>query len=244
MNLPTPTNDEESAIGQLRLMGFGDYAHNNHGPSETVDEVKKRISCEGKAESDKFKLHVVHRLDCQTSGIMVVARNPDAASVLCEQWRERQTVKKTYLACVKRWPPYHDQNIQEGKIDLPLAASRTERIKWEVRSIDDGGKPSLTIWKVHESSIGTNNEKECGSNNDEGLTLELNPMTGRTHQLRIHCASIGSGIIGDSLYGDDPIEFVEDKSQEMSTLRLHAHKLTFVHPKNGLTLSYESAKPW
>ena len=69
MNLPTPTNDEESAIGQLRLMGFGDYAHNNHGPSESVEEVKKRISSEGKAESGKFKLHVVHRLDCQVSAI-------------------------------------------------------------------------------------------------------------------------------------------------------------------------------
>ena len=175
---------------------------------------------------------------------MVVARNPDAAADLCEQWRERQSVKKTYLACVKRWPPYHDQKIQEGKIDLSLAASRTERIKWEVRPIDDGGKASLTTWKVHESSIRTNDEKECGPNNDEGLILELNPMTGRTHQLRIHCASVGSGIIGDSLYGDDPIEFVEDKSVKMSTLRLHAHKLTFAHPRSGSTLSYESAKPW
>jgi hypothetical protein len=69
MNLPTPTDDEDSAIGQLRLLGFGDYAHNNHGPPESVDDVKKRISesDDRKKESEKFKLHVVHRLDCQVS---------------------------------------------------------------------------------------------------------------------------------------------------------------------------------
>jgi hypothetical protein len=67
MNLPEPTDDTESAIGQLRLLGFGDYAHNNHGPPETVDNVKKRIS-EG-AGNEVFKLHVVHRLDCQVSMI-------------------------------------------------------------------------------------------------------------------------------------------------------------------------------
>jgi hypothetical protein len=66
MNLPTPTDDEDSAIGQLHLLGFGDYAHNNHGPPESMDDVKKRISCESKQdERKKFKLHVVHRLDCQ-----------------------------------------------------------------------------------------------------------------------------------------------------------------------------------
>jgi hypothetical protein len=69
MNLPQPTDDAESATGQLRLLSFGDYAHNNHGPLETVDEVRKRISEEEEQSkrSKKFKLHVVHRLDCQVS---------------------------------------------------------------------------------------------------------------------------------------------------------------------------------
>jgi hypothetical protein len=66
MNLPTPTDDEDSAIGQLRLLGFGDYAHNNHGPPESMDDVKRRISNESREdEKKKFKLYVVHRLDCQ-----------------------------------------------------------------------------------------------------------------------------------------------------------------------------------
>ncbi|KAL3793529.1 hypothetical protein HJC23_007269 [Cyclotella cryptica] len=260
MNLPQPTDDTESAIGQLRLLSFGDYAHNNHGPPETVDEVRKRISEEGEnsKSSKKYKLHVVHRLDCQTSGIMVVARNPEAASTLCHQWRERQSVQKVYLAYVRWWPPYHEQNLQEGSIDLPLAASRTERIKWEVRPVEDGGKVSLTSWKVYECSGGIT-KGERGSRYSEsdqsGITLELQPITGRTHQLRIHCAAVGSGIEGDSLYGDAPISWIGDQPDKEEqgkdpalsrpkTLQLHAHKLTFMHPKTGEEMTFMSPKPW
>ena len=72
MNLPTPTEDEESAIGQLRMLGFGDYAHNNHGPPETLEDVKKRIADESKGNGEKqFKLHVVHRLDMQVSVLTI-----------------------------------------------------------------------------------------------------------------------------------------------------------------------------
>ena len=68
MNLPTPTEDEESAIGQIRLLGFGDYAHNNHGQPEKLEDVKKRIADESRGNGEKkFKLHVVHRLDMQVS---------------------------------------------------------------------------------------------------------------------------------------------------------------------------------
>jgi len=89
--------------------------------------------------------------------------------------------------------------------------------------------------------------------------LELHPITGRTHQLRIHCAEVGSGIVGDSLYGDNPIEWhgndaqldtKQIKQQEVEdasipkTLRLHAHKLTFPHPKSGENVTFESPKSW
>lgn len=178
----------------------------------------------------------------KTSGMMIVARNSTAASILCQQWRERDLVKKTYLAYVKHWPPYHEQKLLEGEINLPLAASRTERIKWEVRSVEDGGKASLTVWKVHKSSIDAS--KMCTDGNETGLTLELQPLTGRTHQLRIHCAEVGSGIEGDSLYGDSPIEWKGDKIPRLKTLRLHAHKLTFQHPESGKVVTFESAKPW
>ncbi|EED95703.1 predicted protein [Thalassiosira pseudonana CCMP1335] len=188
----------------------------------------------------KYQLHVVHRLDCQTSGIMVVARNSTAASKLCHAWRERDIVQKTYLAYCQRWPPYHDEQLSEGTIDLPLAASRTERIKWEVRALEDGGKPLKSELTVERD-------------NDNGVVLELKPITGRTHQLRIHCATIGSGIVGDSLYGDSPVEWFGDKPQhgqqtisqsDTQTLRLHAHKLVFPHPSTGSEVTFVSPKLW
>ena len=79
MNLPTPTDDEDSAIGQLHLLGFGDYAHNNHNPVETVEDVKKRISEKesGDGGTKEFKLHVVHRLDCQVCTLISTCCNGD-----------------------------------------------------------------------------------------------------------------------------------------------------------------------
>jgi tRNA pseudouridine32 synthase/23S rRNA pseudouridine746 synthase len=187
-------------------------------------------------------LYVVHRLDCQTSGVMVVARNQEASSQLCRAWRERELVQKVYLAHVRHWPPYHNNNLNEGTIDIPLGPSRTERIKWEVYPVADGGKECKTDWKVYQ---------DLHSN---GLILELKPITGRTHQLRLHCAAIGSGIVGDSLYyfrhGESPIEWSADGNQSVDgkysandtpkTLRLHAHKLTFPHPTSGEKITFES----
>ena len=250
MNLPKPTEDWESATGQLHLLGFGEYSH---------------WVSDGNDGGDTSKLYVVHRLDCQTSGIMVVARNQESASYLCKAWREREVVKKVYLAHVKHWPPYHQGKENEGTIDnIPLAASRTERIKWEVCPIAEGGKECETYWKLYEDHDKeyTNGERKEATTNakteNKGVTLELSPITGRTHQLRIHCAEIGSGIVGDSLYGDapvawfgnDPLKSKLDEKQQSDakgvpkTLRLHAHKLTFPHPKTKEKVSFESPKSW
>ena len=237
MNLPTPTDDCESALGQLRLLGFGDFA-NEHNNKSSVSYG-----------SEKSKLYVVHRLDCQTSGVMVFARNPETASKLCEAWRERNSVEKKYLAHVMRWPPYQDEMSDKGVIELPLAASRTERIKWEVRDVNDGGKSSITKWKIYKD---TNANSSNRSN--EGVILELSPVTGRTHQLRIHCAAIGSGIVNDSLYGDSKVPWFKERQEasnqsetetsSLTVLRLHAHVLSFRHPRTGDKMTFQTPKLW
>ena len=206
LNLPTPTKDNESALGQLRLLGF-----------ELSPEVP---------------IKAVHRLDMETSGVMVFARNDQAASKLCEAWRERDLVDKLYLAQVNRWPPFHTHGLKEGSIDLALAPSE-ERLKWKVQ---EDGKPSKTLWEVLHTPLPDEIENV--------ITLSLKPITGRTHQLRIHCASIGSGIIGDSLYGDNPVEWTEDVSDKSSVLRLHASKLSIPHPETSKVLSFETLPNW
>mmetsp|Transcript_31819 Transcript_31819/g.66883 ORF Transcript_31819/g.66883 Transcript_31819/m.66883 type:complete len:463 (+) Transcript_31819:25-1413(+) len=258
MNLPKPTENWESAIGQLRMLGFGDCGHCVSTITEDSGNAD-RSDDKGQHQPNHSKLHVVHRLDCQTSGIMVVARNHTAASSLCKAWRERELVQKVYLAHVRHWPPYHQHQTSEGTIDLPLAPSRTERIKWEVRPAAEGGKESKTYWKVYKDleNVTANNDEEGISQNypidKRGIILELHPITGRTHQLRLHCAAIGSGIVGDSLYGDSPIVWLGDNNPNTNTtvgtdgpnsLRLHAHKLTLPHPQSGKKVTFESPKPW
>ena len=201
---------------------------------------------------------------------MLVARNRSAASTLCKAWRERGSVQKVYLAHVRHWPPYHKQKVSEGTIDIPLAPSRTERIKWESRPLSEGGKECETYWKVHEDldNITAKNDEDGASQDSpiidkRGIILELHPITGRTHQLRIHCAAIGSGIVGDSLYGDSPIAWIGDDTTTRhidekpgvnakttagtelpNTLRLHAHKLTYPDPKSGEKVTLDSPKIW
>lgn len=201
MNLPKATEHEHSAFGQLILMG---YAHSERPAN----------------------LFAVHRLDCETSGVMVFARTQESASILSKAWRERDSVSKTYVARVKSWPPLNTDSQTEGIIELALAPS-DQRPKWKV---DKTGKPSKTLWKVRLVA-------------DDAITLELTPVTGRTHQLRIHVAEIGSGIQGDTLYGDD-IKAFDPNNPDSPRLCLHAEKLSFPHPVTGRTTNFTAAVPW
>jgi tRNA pseudouridine32 synthase/23S rRNA pseudouridine746 synthase len=202
LKLPEVSRLEDSAVGQLELLGFGN------------------------AESGADRsLYVVHRLDCETSGVMVFGRTQEAASFLSKAWRERQQVSKTYVALVHSWPPWQEDNQSTGEINLPLASS-DERLKWKV---DAKGKPSTTIWSV----LSTDETKASP------IRLQLTPVTGRTHQLRVHCATIGAGIVGDSLYGSHPVKF-----DGASKLRLHACRLQFPHPTSKDPLEFMVDPDW
>jgi tRNA pseudouridine32 synthase/23S rRNA pseudouridine746 synthase len=124
-----------------------------------------------------------HRLDKDTSGCLVLGRHPKAIARLNELFR-RNEVDKVYWAVVEAGP--HDD---AGEIDLPLAPKSPDRGWW--MKVDPKGQPSLTQWRVLGRS--------------EGLALlELRPVTGRTHQLRVHCAAMNFPILGDPIYGTAP----------------------------------------
>jgi tRNA pseudouridine32 synthase / 23S rRNA pseudouridine746 synthase len=188
---------------------------------------------------------------------MVFARNEEAAASLCKDWRERQ-VTKEYVAMVRHWPPFHDNQLVEGTITVALAPSE-ERLKWKVVSSDNHeGKPSTTLWKVlpqarsetgavdkladelspPSTSSGTTTSMPPNANYFS-VVLALVPVTGRTHQLRIHCAHVGSGILGDDLYGtaaSDP--------DRRGCLYLHARRLEFSHPQTNAKCTYCSTPDW
>ncbi|WOJ98439.1 RluA family pseudouridine synthase [Congregibacter brevis] len=152
---------------------------------------------------------VVHRLDLDTSGIMIVARGKPSQAALSRLFQER-SVDKQYRAWVAG-----DVADDEGKIDLPIARD------WENRPLQkicaETGKKSLTYFKVLKRENGNS-------------YLELQPATGRTHQLRIHCREMGHPILGCDMYAPPAI------LGSAPRLMLHASRIAFPHPVTGRKL--------
>ncbi len=153
---------------------------------------------------------IVHRLDKDTSGLLLVARNRIAHELLSDMFKQRQ-VKKTYHAVVKGHPE------ETGAIDFPIARDTVHRIKMTHKSVV--GRDARTEYKVLRYF-------------KEASLLELRPLTGRTHQLRVHCAALGYPIIGDRLYGSS--------SKLVERQALHAVALEFVYKGQPYFFSREA----
>lgn len=160
---------------------------------------------------------IVHRLDMETSGLMIMARTDQAHRNLGLQFEQRKTTK-TYIARV--WGYLESE---EGEIDLPLICDWPNR---PLQKIDlTRGKQAQTKWKV--MSV------------EDGITrVLLTPVTGRTHQLRVHMAEIGHPIVGDDFYAH------EKALKAANRLHLHAHKLGIFHPSDERFMDFESVCPF
>lgn len=159
------------------------------------------------------ELKIVHRLDCLTSGIMLLAVGIKMQRELSRQFHDRK-IKKQYIAEVRGV-----LSEQQGIIDIPMRGDPDDR----PRQIVDyqQGKASTTEWRVI-------------SVDGDHSRLLLKPITGRTHQLRIHCMAMGHIIVGDTLYGD------EIEKQEKRML-LHAETISFFHPATGEAMTLTAA---
>lgn len=157
---------------------------------------------------------VVHRLDRETSGVMIMAKNNEAHAFLKKQFHDRQ-VKKEYRAFV--YGQIHDR---WGTINRPIGRSSKD---FKKRSAEKGAKGTLRDAVTHMERIGFGEYQ-----NEPFSYLKLLPQTGRTHQLRVHLRAIDRPIVGDSLYAD----YKMDKSNnlELSRLALHAHILELILP--------------
>ncbi len=150
---------------------------------------------------------IVHRLDKDTSGVMIVAKNDMAHQALTTQFKDRK-VKKVYLALVAGSPP-----AASGTVDLPIGRHPVQRKKMAVRRED--GRTAVTHWQVIASF--------------PAFTLiRLRLDSGRTHQIRVHMAALGCPVAGDEVYGGKQINFPAIKRQ-----CLHAWQLSFDHPRSG-----------
>lgn len=161
---------------------------------------------------------VVHRLDMATSGLLLMARTPDVQRALSHAFAQRE-VEKHYQAIVQGCMSAPESQGGWGDIELPIAADWERR---PLRVIDhERGKPSHTRWRVLAMDEAAQTTR-----------LELSPITGRTHQLRLHLAAIGHAILGDALYADTTTQ------ARAPRLLLHATRLAFTHPTNGAWVQY------
>ncbi|RED53772.1 ribosomal large subunit pseudouridine synthase A [Aestuariispira insulae] len=178
---------------------------------------EKKDSIQLRAQSLHPTALTVHRLDMETSGVIVMALGEEMHRALSRLFQDRET-QKTYLARVGG-----TINQQEGTIDLPLRCDWPNRPRQIVDH--DLGKPAQTHWRV----------LNCGP--DETL-VELTPVTGRSHQLRVHMLSLGHPILGDSLYAPDELK------KKVPHLQLHAHRLSFIHPATGKRIAFTAPCPF
>lgn len=164
---------------------------------------------------------VVHRLDMATSGLLLFARGPEMLRRMSLAFEER-VVGKRYLALVHG----HIGN-DTGEIDLPLAADPLNRPRQAVDR--ERGRRALTRYRVLSRS---------GQGDDAVSRVELRPVTGRSHQLRVHLMSIGHAILGDPLYAPP------ESATRHARMHLHAAGIAFIHPHTRVPVGFESAAPF
>lgn len=192
-----------------------------------VDKPSGLLSVPGKGEhlSDCLLSRVqeafptallVHRLDRDTSGVMIFALSPHAQRHLGLQFEKRQT-RKTYIARV--WGHVLDDR---GEVDLPLAVDWPNRPRQQVDY--ENGRPAQTEWRVLKRS-------------DTETRLRLMPKTGRSHQLRVHCLALGHPILGDPFYATGP-------ARDYERLMLHSEELRFRHPDGGRGMRIRAKAPF
>lgn len=161
-------------------------------------------------------VRLVHRLDLDTSGVIVFALTPQAQAHLGRQFEDRKTQKR-YVALVAGHPAQ-----PRGRVDLPLTVDWPNRPRQMV--CHDTGRPALTDWRVLR-------------HDGENTRVALKPLTGRSHQLRVHMLAIGHPILGDPLYATGA-------AADHPRLMLHAEELRLRHPATGAAMTFRSAVPF
>ena len=204
------------------------------GRTSLQEHLEARSSHHQDSSGIPVSIHAVHRLDMDTSGVMVFAKTAEAAVNLRRQFEEH-TIRKTYMARVSAGTDIPSKT-GKGAIDLPLSPDYDERPRQKIDFRQ--GKPAHTEYEI------------VRINEDGTADLLLHPHTGRTHQLRVHCAhhlGLGRPIIGDLLYGGHSVyDCNTDNRMATSTkgvpgrLCLHALSITFRHPETGQELTFTS----
>lgn len=213
VNIPVPVlYEDEDVIVVDKPAGLTVHPAPGYTGPTLVHSILSHLSS---LSADDQRPGIVHRLDRDTSGVMVIARNPVAMADLSGQFKQR-TVRKVYLALVKG-----HLTPGEGIIEAPIGRDSGNREKMTITGASRG-RQARTAYRVIRY-IGNY------------TYLEVKPETGRTHQIRVHLAAIGYPVVGDATYGI--------KSPHLARQFLHAHQLGFNLPSNGQYVEFESPLP-
>jgi 23S rRNA pseudouridine1911/1915/1917 synthase len=191
--------------------------------NDSTDDVPSDSSF---PNAERFRVGIVHRLDKDTSGLIVVAKTEEAHEALSEQFRNRE-VYKSYVALVHG---YVDEN--NGTINQPIAREKHNRTKMGVRA---HGRNAISLWKVKKRF-------------EKFTFLAVEIKTGRTHQIRVHMNYINHPIVGDETYNSGRDKTVADMNirkaiADLGRFFLHAEKLAFTHPQTKERLHFTAALP-
>ena len=188
---------------------------------------------------DAVRPGLVHRLDKDTTGVMVVAKNERSYHSLVKQFVPPRTVSREYLALTTALPGTSAAarkaagitmvSMQSGRIDAPIGRHPTRRKEMAV--VPDG-KPAVSFWEV-EMML------------ERGALLRVRLETGRTHQIRVHLAHAGSPVVGDQVYGKAAVlnPALRSRAAAFGRQALHAAKLQFLHPATGQKVAYVAPMP-
>ena len=185
---------------------------------------------------------IVHRLDQYTSGLIVVAKSQSAMDGLVKAFSSHKNIEKTYLAVCHGAP-----RLESGRIENLIGRHPVDRKRMAI--VEKNGKLAITNWRVACSRVarGTMAEtnrgdtKHCTPSDSRGCVIECRIETGRTHQIRVHMASLGCPVIGDAVYGKSAL----DKRLDPVPARqmLHAWRLKIWHPVKSVQMSFEAPIP-
>ena len=228
-DLPISVVHEDDAIIVVDKAA-GMYVHPTHRVhgGTVLNAVAFHLAVDGR---QVVRPLLVHRLDRATSGLLVISKTPRAHNVLARAWHDRK-VKKIYLALVcGRLAPSGETGLSpSGIIDAPIGGARDRHPGF---AVDPAGRSARTRFSLVD---------ELGPQ----ALYELEPLTGRTNQLRIHCAHAGGAIAGDDLHGQPELEVFHAAHPEVpkpSRLLLHAWRLEFDHPVTGDPVALEALIP-
>ena len=204
--------DEDLAV-VIKPRGMVVHPAAGHPDGTLVNALLARLDTLG-GIGGELRPGIVHRLDKDTSGLMLVAKNDETQAALSQMLKDRE-IEKHYRALAEG-----RMKEPEGEINAPIDRSKKDRKKM---AVDPEGRPAVTRWKVLAEG------RDC-------TLLDVHILTGRTHQIRVHLKSIHHPVCGDPLYGFE-------KGVKVPCLMLHAYSLAFVHPRTKEEMAFQAPVP-